>query len=104
MSANADRLSPPDGLMDAFRVAEAPSEPFAAVITDLGMPYVDGGAVAEAVKADRPLTPVVLLTGWGHRILAENETPANVDRVLGKPPKLVSLRSVLAELTHVIPA
>jgi CheY-like chemotaxis protein/anti-sigma regulatory factor (Ser/Thr protein kinase) len=90
--------------IDAFRAAEARSEPFAVVITDLGMPYVDGRAVAEAVKADRPLTPVVLLTGWGHRILAENDTPANVDRVLGKPPKLVILRSVLAELTNVIPA
>jgi CheY-like chemotaxis protein len=85
--------------IDAFRAAEARGEPFSVVITDLGMPHVDGKAVAQAVKAVRPEMPVVLLTGWGHRILAENETPANVDRVLGKPPKLVILRSVLAELT-----
>jgi CheY-like chemotaxis protein len=90
--------------IDAFRAAEARSEPFAVVITDLGMPYVDGRTVAEAVKADCPLTPVVLLTGWGHRILAENDTPANVDRVLSKPPKLVILRAALAELTNVMPA
>jgi hypothetical protein len=31
---------------------------------------------------------VVLSTGWGHRILAENDAPANVDGVLAKPPKL----------------
>jgi PAS domain S-box-containing protein len=90
--------------IDAFRAAEARGESFAAVITDLGMPYVDGKVVAEAVKATRPEIPVVLLTGWGHRILAENNIIPNVDRVLGKPPKLASLRSVLAELTNGIPA
>jgi len=89
--------------IDAFREAQARHEPFSVVITDLGMPYVDGKVVAHAVKGFCPQTPVVLLTGWGHRILAENDTPANVDRVLGKPPKLVILRSVLAELTSAVP-
>jgi hypothetical protein len=32
-------------------------------------------------------------------MLADNDEPANVDRVLGKPPKLALLRSALAELT-----
>jgi CheY-like chemotaxis protein len=85
--------------IDAFRLAKERSEPFAVVITDLGMPYVDGKAVARAIKAICPHTPVVLLTGWGQRILAENGTPPNVDRVLGKPPKLAILRTVLAELS-----
>jgi DNA-binding NtrC family response regulator len=89
--------------IDAFSAAEARHEPFAVVITDLGMPYVGGRAVAAAVKSMRPETPVVLLTGWGHRMLAENDTPQNVDRVLGKPPKLPMLRSVLAELTDGMP-
>jgi PAS domain S-box-containing protein len=87
----------------AFGAAEARHEPFAVVITDLGMPYVDGMAVAAAVKSLRPETPVVLLTGWGYRMIAENGTPENVDRVLGKPPKLLILRSVLAELTDGMP-
>ncbi len=87
--------------IDAFRAANERREPFAVVFTDLGMPHVDGRAVASAVKASRPQTPVILLTGWGHRLLAENDTPQNVDRVLAKPPKLAGLRSVLAELTMV---
>jgi PAS domain S-box-containing protein len=85
--------------IDAFRAAQARSEPFSLVITDLGMPYMDGKAVALAVKSMSSQMPVVLLTGWGHRMLAEDGTPANVDRVLAKPPKLVALRAVLAELT-----
>jgi CheY-like chemotaxis protein len=90
--------------IDAFRAAQARGEAFSVVITDLGMPYVDGKAVALAVKSMSPQMPVVLLTGWGHRMLAEDGTPANVDRVLGKPPKLVILRAVLAELTNLVPA
>jgi signal transduction histidine kinase/PAS domain-containing protein/ActR/RegA family two-component response regulator len=85
--------------IDAFRAAHQRNEPFGIVITDLGMPRVDGRAVAAAVKSLSPRTPVVLLTGWGHRMLADNDEPANVDRVLGKPPKLALLRSALAELT-----
>ena len=38
-----------DGI-DAFRTAQQTSAPFEAVITDLGMPYVDGHKLAVAVK------------------------------------------------------
>ena len=83
----------------AFLAAQKRSEPFAVVITDLGMPYVDGRRVAAAVKAASPTTPVILLTGWGQRMLAEKEVPPHVDRVLSKPPKMYELRAALAELT-----
>jgi hypothetical protein len=39
-----------------------------------------------------------LLTGWGQRLLADNDIPAHVDRVLDKPPKLEQLRDTLTEL------
>ena len=74
-------------------------ESCAAVITDLGMPYVDGRAVAAAIKEISPSTPVILLTGWGQRLLAEHDIPPHVDRLLSKPPKLHDLRMALAELT-----
>jgi CheY-like chemotaxis protein len=68
------------------------------VITDLGMPHVDGRTVAASIKSMSGVTPVVLLTGWGHRLLAERDLPDNVDRVLSKPPKVAELRSALREL------
>jgi signal transduction histidine kinase/ActR/RegA family two-component response regulator/uncharacterized membrane protein affecting hemolysin expression len=85
--------------IDEFTAAHRRGEPFALVITDLGMPYVDGRKVAATVRAVSPSTPVILLTGWGRRMLAENDIPPHVDRVLGKPPKLIELRTALAELT-----
>lgn len=84
--------------VEIFAAARQRGEPFAAVITDLGMPYMDGRQVAAAIKADTPTTPVILLTGWGQRLLDEYDTPPHVDRILSKPPKVHELRAALAEL------
>ena len=42
-------------------------------MTDLGMPHVDGRQVAAAIKAMSPSTPVIMLTGWGQRLVAEGD-------------------------------
>jgi len=84
--------------IDAFRAAQDRGEPFAVVVTDLGMPNVDGRKVAAAVKAASPATPVILLTGWGQRLLEEGNVPPHVDQVLSKPARLVELREVLARV------
>ncbi len=84
--------------IDILKASVKRDERFAAVITDLGMPYVDGRKVANAVKATCQETPVILLTGWGQRLVEDEDIPENVDRVLNKPPKLHQLRSALAEL------
>jgi CheY-like chemotaxis protein len=85
-----------DGIA-AFRKAHASGEPFTIVITDLGMPYMDGRQVAAAIKNISPGTPVILLTGWGQRLVAEGDIPPHVDRVLNKPPKLRELREAMAQ-------
>jgi CheY-like chemotaxis protein len=84
--------------IDTFKAARQRGENFDVVITDLGMPYVDGRKVGAAIKAMSQKTPVILLTGWGQRLIAANDTPANIDRVLSKPPRLMELRAALAEL------
>jgi CheY-like chemotaxis protein len=85
----------------AFKAAEEGGDRFTAIVTDLGMPYVDGRKVASAVKGMSPTTPVILLTGWGQRLEVEGGTPQHVDRMLSKPPKLRELRTALSELTGV---
>jgi CheY-like chemotaxis protein/anti-sigma regulatory factor (Ser/Thr protein kinase) len=84
-----------DGI-DLFRTALNDKQTFDAVMTDLGMPYVDGRQVAGFVKAASPATPVILLTGWGRRLMTEGDLPANADILLSKPPKLRELREALA--------
>ena len=85
--------------IDAVRSARERNVSFNVVITDLGMPYVDGRKVAAAVKATSPQTRIILLTDWGRQMLDDNEIPPHVDRVLSKPPRLHELRTVLTELT-----
>jgi len=83
-----------------FKAAKSRGEPYALVITDLGMPKVDGRAVAAAVKLASPTTPVVLLTGWGQRLQDDKELPAHIDAVLSKPPRISELRAALAAWGH----
>jgi CheY-like chemotaxis protein len=85
--------------IDEFCAAQQSGTRFDAVVTDLGMPHVDGRTVATAIKSRAPTMPVILLTGWGYRLQAGDEVPQHVDRVLSKPPKLHELRAALAELT-----
>ena len=82
--------------IDAFAAAREGGEPFGVVITDLGMPHVDGRQVASEIKQLSPSTPIILLTGWGQRLEAEHDVPADVDRLLSKPPKLNALRDAIA--------
>jgi PAS domain S-box-containing protein len=84
--------------INAFVESHAAGRPFPLVITDLGMPHVDGRKVAATIKNSVPATVVIMLTGWGRRLSAEGQVPPGVDQVLSKPPKAVELRAALA--TH----
>ncbi len=84
-----------EAAMAAIRTSADNRSPYLVVITDLGMPKVDGRKVASFVKEASPSTFVVMLTGWGQRLATEGEVPPSVDIVLSKPPKLADLREAL---------
>ena len=84
--------------LDEFRIARERGNPFDLVITDLGMPYLDGRQVAKMLKQESPATPVILLTGWGAFMKGDGTTHANVDGILSKPPRSRELRETLARL------
>jgi signal transduction histidine kinase/CheY-like chemotaxis protein len=81
-----------------FSAVHGTENSFTLVVTDLGMPDIDGRRVAEGVKQLSPQTPVIMLTGWGARMLAEKEVPPHVDRLLSKPPRLQEIRVAIREL------
>jgi signal transduction histidine kinase/DNA-binding response OmpR family regulator len=86
--------------LDALRVAHETGEAFDAIVTDLGMPHVDGEQVARAAKELFPTTPVVLLTGWGRRMSSGDDAPTNVDFLLPKPLDLNQLREIFGKVTR----
>lgn len=73
--------------------------PFDAVITDLGMPELDGRGVARQVRQLSADTPVIMLTGWGRRMEEDGEIPDGVDLLLSKPPRQRQLLDALDRLT-----
>jgi signal transduction histidine kinase/CheY-like chemotaxis protein len=102
LEADGHRVTVADGGqagIDTFVAAAQLGEPFALVLADMGMPYVDGRKVAAAIKTKSPITPIVLVTGWGQNISTPGELPLHVDRVLGKPPDVDELRRAIVELT-----
>jgi PAS domain S-box-containing protein len=99
LEADGHKVTTADGGqagIDAFRIALAQGEPFPVVITDLGMPHVDGRNVSASIKAAARDTIILMLTGWGQRLVVDGDIPAHVDRVLSKPPRLRELREALS--------
>lgn len=84
--------------VETFRAA-LQSRQFDVVITDLGMPFLDGRQVARILKNESPATPVLMLTGWGAFMKADGDLPADVDGVLSKPPRSKELRAALTQVT-----
>lgn len=82
--------------LDEFRIARERGRPFDVVITDLGMPYLDGRQVAKALKQESPTTPVLMLTGWGAFMKEDGNTPEPVDGIISKPPRSRELREALS--------
>ena len=60
-------------------------EEYDVVFTDIKMPGMDGIELAERVKARRPWTPVVIVTGYGSTSNEERAKAAGVSAFLRKP-------------------
>jgi len=85
-----------DGI-ELFRAALRQKQPYQAVITDLGMPEMDGHQVARIIKAESPKTPIIMLTGWGAIMKEEGETAPEVDAIIAKPARIDELNNLLLE-------
>jgi len=76
-------------------------EKYDVVYTDIRMPGMSGLEVAEQVKAKRPWTPVVIITGYGTEDAEARAKAAGVSSFLHKPlsPQMIegSARRVLVE-------
>lgn len=83
------------------------AEDYDVVYTDIKMPGMSGLDVAERVKAKRPWTPVVIITGYGSAEHEARAEKAGVNEFLHKPlsPDMIegSARKALAAATAPAP-
>ncbi len=77
------------------------AEPHDLVISDVGMGAgMNGWELAAAVREEWPNLPVVLATGWGAAIEAEEARAAGVAAVLAKPYRLSDVQGVIRMVTQ----
>jgi CheY-like chemotaxis protein len=74
------------------------------VFTDIRMPGMDGIEVAERVKAKRPWTPVVIVTGYGSEENEARAVAAGVADFLRKPLSPEMIEGSARKAVHVVPA
>ena len=86
-----------DGL-EIFRNAILKNQPFEVIITDMGMPDIDGRQVARTIKAECPTMPVIMLTGWGRHLLDDGDNSPGVDVIVSKPPQIRELNELLLQM------
>ncbi len=72
---------------------------FDLVMTDRAMPELVGDELATAIKREAPMTPVILITGFGGLMQAEGDKPPGVDLVVSKPIRLATLKEAIATVT-----
>lgn len=83
--------------VEIFRFAWQQGQPFDVVVTDLGMPHIDGLTVARNIKTIAPQTLIILLSGWGFH-LQEDEMQEWVNAVVTKPATHQQLRRALSQV------
>ncbi len=84
--------------IELFCTAILESEPYDVVITDLGMPDMNGYQVARTIKTESPTTPIVMMTGGGTIREEAGDRVSAVNVVIGKPPRMKELNEMLLRL------
>ena len=89
-------IEAPDGILGMKYLEEGK---FDMVLTDLGMPVMNGWEVAKWVKSKTPQIPVGLITGWGKNLEEEKIKESGVDLIIGKP---FQVSEILEAVNHCI--
>ncbi|MFZ5895747.1 MAG: PAS domain S-box protein [Myxococcota bacterium] len=79
------------------RFRDTPQE-FAAVLTDLTMPRMNGIELARKVLALRPELPIILLSGFSDKWTPERVTAVGIREVIEKPVSAAALAQTLARV------
>jgi signal transduction histidine kinase/CheY-like chemotaxis protein len=71
------------------------TETFDLLMTDLGMPKMNGWELIRNAKLKRPELPVVLITGWGETPRGQRASDPQPDAILAKPVTEDDLRQTI---------
>jgi PAS domain S-box-containing protein len=75
---------------------------FDLVITDHGMPVMNGLDAAFRIKKQSPHTPVLLITGWDTESTTPFQKPSGIDELISKPFDLENILDLVQEYARKI--
>jgi signal transduction histidine kinase/CheY-like chemotaxis protein len=73
---------------------------FDAVLTDLGMPGMNGWELLRAIGERDKEVPLAVITGWGELVSTHEEKAARVEWVLTKPFSMAQICEIAQEITR----
>jgi CheY-like chemotaxis protein len=81
---------------EALEAIERRAADFDLLLTDQTMPGVTGDVLAERARRVAPDLPVLILTGFSHRLTPERVAEVGATEVLQKPIELAALVEAVA--------
>jgi CheY-like chemotaxis protein len=73
---------------------------FDAVLTDIGMPGMNGWELLRQISERDQQVPLAVITGWGELVSTHEEKAARVEWVLTKPFSLSQICEIAQEITR----
>lgn len=80
---------------EVFELALHSKQPFDVVITDWGMPKMNGAELAQKIRQRDQNVSILVVTAWG-----KEQFVPNVDAILAKPIKSQDLKAALAKVVN----
>ena len=68
------------------------------LLTDIGMPVINGFELASYVKEVSPETKIVFITGWGDHYSPSDLSEKGIDGLLSKPFKIDDLKNIIQKI------
>lgn len=81
--------------LDAFLFARKSGQPFDLVITDLGMPRMNGAELVQRIRQYDPQVPIIIVTAWG-----KEQFVPEADATLGKPVRSQELQATMLRVVR----
>ncbi len=77
-----------------------PDRPYDVVLTDIGMPHIDGLELCRRAHVIDPNIPVVLMSGWASEVDPEKAHAAGAKALLAKPFAMQQVEDLLVQVTR----
>ncbi|MDD2898021.1 MAG: PAS domain S-box protein [Desulfuromonadaceae bacterium] len=70
------------------------------VVTDIGMPVMDGYALCRELKTQNPNLPIIISSGFHHVAVSSRIDPDNIAGFISKPYNFTKMREVVKEVVE----